>query len=496
MAAASSLAALLAIAWGVARSPYLALALGAGASVVLLAWAYPERLERLALVSVGLLLAGYCFLGKGLAYLPAPPIFVSEIVLALGLAAVVLSGAVMPVLRLPLSWLIIAFAVDGTLRTIPYLDTYGVNALRDAVIWGYGAYAIIVCALVFRLGCLSRVIRAYGRLVPWLLLGLPVIFVTQNLAQALLPKVLGLVRQVTIPYLKPVDVAVHLAGAAVFLILGLNRREKRLRGFAAGPKEWFLWLAWLVGILVAVSINRGGLVAVIAALAVTFSMRPFGRWGKPLVLGVALVGALVVANLRFDIGARRSVSLNQVTANMTSLFRITGEPSLDGTRAWRLHWWSVIYNYTVHGPYFWTGKGFGVNLADDDGFTLSADHALRSPHNSHMTVLARSGIPGMFLWLLLQAGFAFSMLRAYFRARGLGLDDWAHINLWILAYWTAFMVGASFDVYLEGPQAGIWCWSLIGFGMAAVAAMEQELKSRASGQDLVRGKTDVRLHGR
>ncbi|MGA2631176.1 MAG: O-antigen ligase family protein [Terriglobia bacterium] len=483
MAAASSFAALLAIAWGVARSPYLALAMGAGVSVVVLAWAYPARLERLALVSVGLLLVGYCFLGKGLAYLPAPPIFVSEIVLALGVAAVVLSGAVGMALRLPLSWLIIAFAVDGALRTIPYLSVYGVDALRDAVIWGYGAYAIIVCALVLRLGCLSRVVRAYGRLVPWLLVGLPVIFVFQNLGQSILPKVLGLVRQVTIPYLKPVDVAVHLAGAAVFLILGLNRREKRLRGFSAGPKEWFLWLAWLVGILVAASINRGGFVAVIAALAVTFLVRPFGRWGKPLVLGVALVGALVVANLKFDVGARRSVSLSQLTSNLTSVFRFTGEPSLDGTRAWRLRWWSVIINYTVQGRYFWNGKGYGVNLADDDGFTLSADHALRSPHNSHMTVLARAGVPGLFLWLLLQAGFAFSMLRAYFRARGLGQEHWAHINLWILSYWTAFMVAAGFDVYLEGPQAGIWFWCLIGFGMATLQAQKRQIRLGTSPGD-------------
>jgi len=335
---------------------------------------------------------------------------------------------------------------------------------------------------VLRLRCLSQVVRTYGRLVPWLLVGLPVVFVFQNLAQSFLPQVLGLVRAVSIPYLKPNDVAVHLAGAGVFLILGLNRTKSRRGGFAAGPKEWFLWLAWLVGILVAVSINRGGFVSVIAALLVTFLMRPFGRWGKPLVLGMVVVVALVVANLKLDVGARRIVSVRQLTSNLTSLVESTGEPFLDGTRAWRLRWWSVIINYTVQGRYFWTGKGYGVNLADDDGFTLSADHALRSPHNSHMTVLARAGVPGFFLWLLLQAAFAFSMLRAYFRARGLGLDDWAHINLWILAYWTAFMVAAGFDVYLEGPQAGIWLWSLIGLGMASLQMQRGKDHPRAGEQ--------------
>jgi len=32
-------------------------------------------------------------------------------------------------------------------------------------------------------------------------------------------------------------------------------------------------------------------------------------------------------------------------------------------QAWRVNWWHTIEQYTIHGPYRWTGKGFGVNLA-------------------------------------------------------------------------------------------------------------------------------------
>jgi hypothetical protein len=109
-----------------------------------------------------------------------------------------------------------------------------------------------------------------------------------------------------------------------------------------------------------------------------------------------------------------------------------------------------------------------------------------------MTVLARAGVPGFSLWLLLQAVFVFSMLRAYFRARGLGVDDWAHTHLWILSYWTAFMVGASFDVFLEGPQAGIWMWSLVGFGMAAIKTMNEQLKGRGLPANLQNGLAGTR----
>jgi hypothetical protein len=48
------------------------------------------------------------------------------------------------------------------------------------------------------------------------------------------------------------------------------------------------------------------------------------------------------------------------------------------------------------------------------------------------------------------------------------------VNLWILSFWLAFMVNAAFDVFLEGPQGGVWFWSLIGFGIAALEAQRAE----------------------
>jgi len=63
--------------------------------------------------------------------------------------------------------------------------------------------------------------------------------------------------------------------------------------------------------------------------------------------------------------------------------------------------------------------------------------------------------------------FALALLHAYRRARRNGREDLAKLNLWVLAYWWAFfMVNAGFDVFLEGPQGGIWFWSLFGFGLA------------------------------
>ena len=87
---------------------------------------------------------------------------------------------------------------------------------------------------------------------------------------------------------------------------------------------------------------------------------------------------------------------------------------------------------------------------------------------SASSFLARSGVPGFSVWITLNVMFALALLHAYRRARRNGREDLAKLNLWVLAYWWAFMVNAGFDVFLEGPQGGIWFWSLFGFGISLI----------------------------
>lgn len=117
-----------------------------------------------------------------------------------------------------------------------------------------------------------------------------------------------------------------------------------------------------------------------------------------------------------------------------------------------------------------------MNLAVADGFPTGDDNApLRSPHNGHMTILARMGVPGLLLWIALQATFGASLFAAFRRATARGLEVWAAVDAWILVYWVAALVDMSFDVYLEGPQGGIWFWSLMGLGLGVLEAQRKIL---------------------
>ena len=122
--------------------------------------------------------------------------------------------------------------------------------------------------------------------------------------------------------------------------------------------------------------------------------------------------------------AVRPISVSQFIENITSLVTETDSGALEGTKEFRLRWWSDIIDYTINGQYFWTGKGFGINLADDDGFQVYDDHSLRAPHNGHIEILARAGVPGLVLWMLLNAAVGLGLLRAAVRARSMGRSRW------------------------------------------------------------------------
>jgi O-antigen ligase len=118
---------------------------------------------------------------------------------------------------------------------------------------------------------------------------------------------------------------------------------------------------------------------------------------------------------------------------------------------------------------------------------------LRAPHNTHVEILARSGVPGLVLWVLLQAIYGLSLLRAANRARQRGDMAWVPVLGLIFIYWLAALVNASFDPYLQGPQGGIWFWAMFGVGLAAMRmadqreALGESLELAASSAEVARG---------
>jgi hypothetical protein len=264
----------------------------------------------------------------------------------------------------------------------------------------------------------------------------------------------------------------HLAGAALLMLLGFKRTS----------------FGWLTLILIAIALlatqSRAGMSAIIISL--TFALIITGRWRTLGAVVIAMAGIIALAYMsdlstvsQFD---QRSISTRQLFENVFSIFGATTQGNQWGTRQWRIEWWNTIYDYTFNGPYFWTGKGFGVNLATADGFLVGTEDPLepllRSPHNGHLTILARLGVPGLAIWLLLLGSWFAMLLVNIFRARKCGDNAWADMFVFILCYTLAFIVDSTFTVTLEGPYGGIWFWCLFGVGIGTTMIYRASIRSR------------------
>ncbi len=440
-----------------ARSQLLAIGVAGIAGVICLL-TLGRRLTTLFLVLSTTLLTGYAFFDKAFAYIGVFPLFVSEAVLAVAVLHLVVSYS-----RLRLTWLhvlLIAFMAWGLARTVPYIGEDGINALRDGTLWGYGLFALAFSAAISAKH-FERIRSLYNWSILPFLFWTPLAVVIGRVYGDQIPAVFG--SNVSALSLKAGDVGVQLGGIGAFVFAGLHR------GFLTRRAVLVLLLTlWLVGVAVVGSANRGAFLAATSGLSVLLLLRPSWRLVTSFIAAVVLAAGIVVSLPEVNVASQRTLSLGQIADNVMSIVVDTGSSQLEGSVEWRTAWWNTIIAYTLDGPYFWTGKGFGVNLADDDGFQVDSFGTLRSPHSAHLNVLARMGVPGLALWLLLQAGFGASMLRSYFRARRHGATLWCQIDVWLLAFWLAMIVNASVDVFFEGPQGGIWFWSIFGLGLAAI----------------------------
>jgi hypothetical protein len=265
---------------------------------------------------------------------------------------------------------------------------------------------------------------------------------------------------IEMPLVRAGEAASHLSGAAVFMLLGFRRVPR-------------LWVLLLFVNIVMVAPSRGPMLSCVIPLGLAAVMGGQMRRVAPVLLlgGVLLAGtyAIGLEIPQSEKPDQRNIGAAQILENFESILGTSDATNLDATKTWRLSWWQSIGNYTFNGPYFWTGKGYGIALAEADGFAdnVRGQPILRSPHNIHMTVLARSGVPGLVLWVLMQVAWFTALMNAHIVARRRGEAQWANLFLWVGCYGLAILIDASFDVALEGPMLGIWFWSLFGFGIAS-----------------------------
>jgi hypothetical protein len=402
-------------------------------------------------------LAGYALFGKGFAYVGYPPLLIGEVAMLLGVLVLLRSGCWIATLSTVPSVLVAALLLLVMLSTAVDFRTYGLESVRDSAVVLYALFTFVVIALLLedprRLGW---IVDAYSGFAWWYgLLGAAMVYVTTAFSQYL---PIWPLSGVSLVYVKLNEAAVHLSGVAVFMLLGFR---------AVSP----LWLFVLIVSITMITPSRGAMLSCLVPIGVAAVVgRQFHRLMPVLLFAGALFVLALVSGIEIETQEGRGLGAQRIVENVQSIFGTSASGNLDGTKQWRLRWWQTIEDYTFRGPYFWTGKGFGMSLAETDGFVVGVERGgpiLRSPHNAHYTLLARAGVPGLALWLAVLAAWFIALLRAMLTARRNGDVRWANLFLWTGCYVLAIVIDASFDVALEGPMLGIWFWSLFGFGIAS-----------------------------
>ena len=413
---------------------------------------------------IAVLLAGYLLFDKAFAYLriPGTPLYVSEIVLCVGVIGAVFATRYLrvPIRDEPILSLLGAFAIWGMIRALPGIAEYKVDALRDSALWYYSLFAFFICAAFAKSPqLLERMIVQLVRLTPWLLLWLPLALVLAPLAED----------APNVPF-STISVLTHKPGnAAIAALLALGCMWVFADTRSARSRAW-----WSTPVLIIVALagtqNRGGLIAAVigGTIGLAFLRNRLGLAARIVVTAALGLGLASMLSLKVPIPGLqgREFSASQLVANVMSLGSESSPGNLEGTVRGRQELWTRILDKQVADGHLVDGSGFGQNLAAEVGVYDEGKDTLRNPHNSHLHILARMGVVGISLWIALWVGWYWRLVVACRRLAQRGLYFRRKVAVMSMMVTTAILVSSTFDPQLEGPQVAALLWTTFGVGVA------------------------------
>jgi hypothetical protein len=319
------------------------------------------------------------------------------------------------------------------------------NVLRDSLALQYAWFAIIIYFFKSESEFIwEKVIQIYKWVPLVLLLNLFLFyFVFLNLPP------INIFGNENIIMYKNGDKAVHLLISTILMFLYSHTYSKK----------WLIINTVLITInlIVLFALSRSGTVAYLLAL---FSFFIFSKEKilndtlskllkfVPIVMVIG-IGIFIALDFQGD-SQGRTISFSQITDNFSSLVSSDIDGSLTDNKVWRLVWWAKLVNESFTFQHFFVGKGLGLSLAGND--IANADDNLRSPHNFHLTILARFGYIVFIAWVY----WLVVIFKPLFTRKLVGK------TLALTAILLAFVINGSFDVYFEGPMGAFPFWTFVG----------------------------------
>jgi hypothetical protein len=319
------------------------------------------------------------------------------------------------------------------------------SVLRDSLAFQYAWYAFIIYFLKNEYDYIwQKIIQIYK----WVPLVLFLNYILFYFIFLYLPPINIFGDQSIILY-KNGDKSVHLLISTILMFLYTENYSKK----------WIIVNTTLIVInfLILLAFTRSGSVAYIFALfsffffskekIVTKSIIKLLKFA-PIIM-VFGIGLFITIDIQGD-AQGRTITLSQITDNFTSIVSSDVDGTLTDNKVWRLIWWAKLVNESFTLQHFFVGKGLGMSLAGND--ILNTDDNLRSPHNFHLTILARFGYFVFITWII----WLVSLFKPLFTRKLAGK------TLAITSILLAFIINGSFDVFFEGPMGAFPFWTFVG----------------------------------
>jgi hypothetical protein len=320
------------------------------------------------------------------------------------------------------------------------------NVIKDSFVFNYACFTFILFLFINEKDQIwkkLKLIYTWYPFIPLLSFGIFNLFPSLDTV-----KIFG---DITIMNHKHSDMAIHLLISTIYFI-------KYNTDKLSNDQYFFIFLI-IFDFLMIASYSRSGTISFLIGLAsyLYFNKEKlitnnFKRILKLLVIGFVII-LPIYANIQIQENFQgRTIGFDQLKNNFISIIASNDDiPStLEDNKIWRLVWWGKIINYSFTPQYFFTGRGLGMSLVKTD--SIDADEDLRSPHNFHLTIMARFGVLVFCIWLY----FLYLLFKDFFRRKLTGN------RFLITSILLSFIINASFDVFLEGPMGAFPFWTFIG----------------------------------
>ena len=400
-----------------------------------------ELVKNLYLRAYLLVMTLYVFLNKGVAY--------TYLVEALWLFGILL--LLMHRKKVELIWnkttkLILFFIAISCIYNLRGFAKYDIlDLIRDSFIFQYGWFVFILFLFKDKI---EQVWETLFFIYKWF----PFVALLNFILQYFVPFFETVTPFGGIPILlyKNGDMGVQLLISTLLLLYTFEKK----------PLKWRVLLSLVIALdfLILASYSRSGIVAFLSSMLcfIYFNKDIQLQSRVRLLLKYLPVILLIVTPIYINIKVTenfqgRSVGFEQIKNNFSSIIGGTTDATSEDNVIWRLVWWAKILDYSFSAPNFFIGKGLGMSLATDDDI-ITLDENLRSPHNFHLNIMARFGVLIFLIWTY----FLIQVLKPLFKKQLIAR------RLLIGCILLAFLINASFDVFLEGPMGAFPFWTWVG----------------------------------